>query len=154
MDDPSKLDRLALANLHKRASYNIASLHTARYCLYGSWGLGDKKSFTDKHGIASRPKTQTERRQFCLGLLANVAFYNRLNLADLTSWLAVVTSLDIGAGRHETMRSLSQFRNLIKRLSSLDLLRWLAPDRAAKLSEAVSDIYPRKWITDSPYVIT
>ena len=87
VDDPSKLDRLALANLreNKRARNNLSSLHAARSCLYGSRGLGDKKWFSDKPGIALRLKTQTERRQFRLGLVANTAFYNRLNLADLTS---------------------------------------------------------------------
>ena len=142
VDDPSKLDRLALANLreNKRARNNLASLHAARSCLYGARGLGDKKWFTDKPGIATRLKTQTERRQFRLGLVANVAFSNRLNLADLTSWLAAGTSLDVAAVRPETMLSLSQIRELVQRLSPLDLLRWLTPDKAATLSEAISDI--------------
>ena len=44
VDDPSKLDRLALANLreNKTARNNLTSLHAARSCLYGSRGLGDK----------------------------------------------------------------------------------------------------------------
>ena len=142
VDDPSKLDRLALANLreNKRARNNLASLHAARFCLYGSRGLGDKKWFADTPGIASRLKTQTQRRQFRLGLVANVAFYNRLNLADLASWVAAGTSLDVAPVRPDTMLSLSQFKDLARRLSPLDLLRWLTPDKAAQLSEAISDI--------------
>ena len=142
MDDPSKLDGLALANLreNKRSRNNLSSLHAARSCLYGSRGLGDKKWFADKPGIASRLKTQTERRQFRLGLVANVAFYNRLNLNDLQSWLSAGTTLDIAAVRPDTMLSLSQFKGIIQRLSPLDLLRWLTPDKAAQLSDAVSDI--------------
>ena len=142
MDDPSKLDRLALANLreNKPSRNNLASLHAARSCLYGSRGLGDKKWFSDKPGIASRLKTQTERRQFRLGLVANIAFYNRLNLGDLTSWLEAGTSVDIDAVRPDTRLSLTQFKALAQRLSPLDLLRWLTPDMADQLSKAVSDI--------------
>ena len=142
VDDPSKLDRLALANLreNKRARNNLASLHAARSCLYGSRGLGEKKWFADKPGIASRLKTQTQRRQFRLGLVANVAFYNRLNLTDLTSWLEAGTSLDVTALRPDTTLSPAQFKNLANRLSICDLLRWLVPDKAARLSDALSDI--------------
>ena len=142
VDDPSKLDRLALANLreNKPSRNNLASLHAARSCLYGSRGLGDKKWFSDKPGIALRLKTQTQRRQFRLGLVANIAFYNRLNLADLTSWLEAGTSLDIAAVRPDTRLSLSQFKELMQRLSPLDLLRWLTPDKPDQLSKAVSDI--------------
>ena len=142
VDDPSKLDPLALANLreNKRARNNLSSLHAARSCLYGSRGLGDKKWFADKPGVASRLKTQTQRRQFRMGLVANVAFYNRLNLTDLTSWLSAGTSLDIAAVHPNTLLSLSQFKDIAQRLAPLDLLRWLTPDKAVQLSDAVSDI--------------
>lgn len=142
VDDPSKLDRLALANLreNKRARNNLASLHAARSCLYGSRGIGNKKWFADKPGIASRLKSQAERRRFRLGLVANIAFYNRLNLADLSSWLESGTSLDISAVRPDTTMTLSQFKDLLRRLSPLDVLRWLDPEKAVRLSEAVSEI--------------
>ena len=125
MDDPSKLDRLALANLREKkpSRNNLASLHAARSGSYGSRGRGDKKWFSDRPAIALRLKTQVERRQFRLGLVANVAFYNRLNLADLSSWLEAGTSLDIAAVRPDTMWSLSQFKDLVQRLSPIDLLR-------------------------------
>ena len=40
----------------------------------------------------------------------------------------------------DTRLSLSQFKNLVQRLSPHDLLRWLTPDKADQLSKAVSDI--------------
>ena len=141
VDDPSKLDWLALANLreNKRARTNLASLHAARSCLYGSRGLGDKKWFADKPGIASRLKTQRQRRQFRLGLLANVAFYNRLNLTYLTSWLAAGTPLDALLSVptpfcrcHNSRISLDTYPSVICCSGT--------PDKAALLSEAVFDI--------------
>ena len=142
VDDPSKLDRLALANLreNKTARNNLTSLHAARSCLYGSRGLGDKKWFADKPGIATRLKTQTQRRQFRLGLVANIAFYNRLNLLDLTSLLESGTSSDLAAVSPDATFTISQIQDLVRRLSPIDLLRLLNPNKAARLSEAVSDI--------------
>ena len=142
VDDPSKLDRLALANLreNKNARNNLSSLHAARSCLYGSRGLGDKKWFSDKPGIASRLKTQSHRRQFRMGLIANIAFYNRLNLLDLTSWLESGTSSDLAAVNPDSTFSISQLRDIVRRISPLDLLRMLNPDKAERLSAAVSEI--------------
>ena len=142
VDDPSKLDRLALANLreNKHARNNLKSLHAARSCLYGSRGLGDKKWFSDKPGIASRLKTQAHRRQFRMGLVANIAFYNRLNLLDLTTWLNSGTSSDLAAVRPEATFTVTQIQDLVRRLSPLDLLRLFSPDKAARLSKAVSEI--------------
>ena len=59
VDDPSKLDRLALANLgeNEHARSHLASLTSARSCLYGSLDLGVKRLFSKKSGIASRFKT-------------------------------------------------------------------------------------------------
>ena len=142
MDDPSKLDRLALANLreNKHARNNLSSLHAARSCLYGSRGLGDKKWFSDKPGIASRLKTQAHRRQFRMGLVANIAFYNRLNLLDLTSWLNSGTPSDLAAVSPEATFTIKQIQDLVRRLSPLDLLRLFSPDKAARLSQAVSEV--------------
>ena len=142
MDDPAKLDRLALANLreNKQARNNLTSLHSARSCLYGSRGLGDKKWFSDKAGIASRLKTQTQRRQFRLGLVANIAFYNRLNLLDLTKWLKSGTNSDLAAVSPDATFTIPQIKDLVRRLSPLDLFRLFNPDKAARLSGAVSEI--------------
>ena len=142
MDDPAKLDRLALANLreNKQARNNLTSLHSARSCLYGSRGFGDKKWFSDKAGIASRLKTQTQRRQFRLGLVANIAFYNRLNLLDLTKWLDSGTNSDLAAVSPDSTFTIPQIKDLVRRLSPLDLFRLFNPDKAARLSGAVSEI--------------
>ena len=58
VDDPAKIDRLALANLreNKHARNDLSALHAARSCLYGSRQLGDRKWFSDKPGIARRLK--------------------------------------------------------------------------------------------------
>ena len=42
--------------------------------------------------------------------------------------------------RHDATLSLAQFRNIAQRLSPCELLRWVSPDKAAYLSEAISDI--------------
>ena len=95
VDDPAKLDRLALANLreNKRARSDLTALHAARSCLFGCRGLGEKKWFNDKPGIATRLKTQAHRRQFRLGLIANLAFYNRLHLHDFDFLIATLLRL-------------------------------------------------------------
>ena len=89
VDDPARLDRLSLANLqeNKRARNSLSALHSARTCLFGARQLGDRKWYADKPGIAARLKTQAQRRQFRLGLVANLAFYNKLNLNDLQASL-------------------------------------------------------------------
>ena len=143
MDDPYKLNRLALANLRecKHARNNLTSLHAARSCLYGFRSLGDKKWFSDKPGIASRLKNQAHRRHFRLGLIAIVAFYNRFNLLDLTSWLKPGKSLDLAAViSPDATFTISKFQDLVRRLSPIDLLRLLNPDKAARLFGAVSDL--------------
>ena len=87
IDDPARLDRLALANLreNKRARNSLSALHSAHICLFGARQLGDRKWYADKPGIAARLKSQAQRRQFRLGVVANLAFYNKLNLYDLHS---------------------------------------------------------------------
>ena len=142
VDDPAKLDRLALANLreNKRARSNLASLHAARSCLFGCRGLGEKKWFNDKPGIATRLKTQAHRRQFRIGLIANTAFYNRLNLHDLESVLNTGTSSDLAAVHPQSRLTFSEFSDALKRLSPMELLHLFIPARAAEVSAAISDI--------------
>ena len=48
--------------------------------------------------------------------------------------------MDIATVRHDATLSLAQFRNIAQRLSPCELLRWVSPDKAAYLSEAISDI--------------
>ena len=87
VDDPAQLNRLSLANLRekKKAQNNLTTLNAACTCLFGARWLGNRKWYKDTPGIASRLKTQTQRRQFRLGLIANLAFYNKLNITDLHS---------------------------------------------------------------------
>ena len=68
-----------------------------------------------------------------LGLVANFAFYNRLNLPDLTSWLESGTSSNLAAVSPDATFTISQLQDLVRRLSPLDLLRLLNPDMAARL---------------------
>ena len=142
VDDPAKLDRLALANLreNKRARSNLASLHAARSCLFGSRGLGEKKWFNDKPGIATRLKTQAHRRQFRLGLIANLAFYNRLNLDDFMSLINTGNSSDLATVHPQSRLTFSEFSDALKRLSPMELLRLIVPAKAAQVSEALSEI--------------
>ena len=85
VDYPVRFDRLSLANLreNKWARNNLAALHAARTCFFGTCQLGDWKWYADKPGIALRLKTQTERRQFRLRLVVKLALYNKLNVSDL-----------------------------------------------------------------------
>ena len=142
VDDPAKLDRLALANLreNKRARKNLTSLHAARSCLFGCRGLGEKKWFNDKPGIATRLKTQANRRQFRLGLIANLGFYNRLNLHDFEALINTGNSSDLAAVHPQSRLTFSEFRNALKRLSPMELLRLIVPAKAALVSGALSEI--------------
>ena len=76
VDDPARLDKLTLANVrqHPLARNSLSSLHAARTCLHGARQLGDRKWYSDKPRIAKRLKTQMQRRQFRLGLVANLTF--------------------------------------------------------------------------------
>ena len=142
VDNPSNLDRLALANLreNKRARNDLAALHAARSCAYGGRGLGEKKWFTDKPGISKRLKTQAQRRQFRMGLVANIAFYNRLNMLDIRTLLESGTNSDLALVNATTPMTLTQFQYMVQRLSPIDLLRLFSPDKAARVSELLSEI--------------
>ena len=65
------------------ARSSLSALHAARTCLFGARQLGERKWYAEKPGIALRLKTQTERRQFRLGLVVKLALYNKLNVSDL-----------------------------------------------------------------------
>ena len=142
MDDPTKLNKLALANLRENphARNNLSSLHSARSCLYGIRELGDKKIFADKPGIASRLKTQAQRRQFRLGLVANLGFYNRLNLGDLVNLLETGDRSDLEALSSDSQFTASQLADALTRVSPLDVLRLLAPTKAAGVESCIERI--------------
>ena len=133
VDDPARLDRLSLANLreNKRARNNLAALHAARTCLFGARQLGDRKWYADKPGVASRLKSQTQRRQFRLGLIANLAFYNKLNIGDLCNVLHSGDPSGLAAISTSTPTTIPALRSIAALASPHDVLRVLAPEKAA-----------------------
>ena len=134
IDDPARLDKLTLANVrqHPHARNSLASLHAARTCLHGSRPLGERKWYSDKPGIANRLKTQTQRRQFRMGLVANLAFYNQLNINDLHTTLFQGDSSGLAAVANSTPLTISSLRAIAQQSSPYDLLRVLAPDKASQ----------------------
>ena len=75
-EDPRRQSRLACANLreNRAARRDIAALNAARSHLYGEREFGYKNWYSDKPGIARKLKSQTHRRQFRMGLKANMEF--------------------------------------------------------------------------------
>ena len=142
VDDPARLDRLSLANLreNKRARNNLAALHAARTCLFGSRQLGDRKWYTDKPGIASRLKTQTQRRQFRLGLIANLAFFNKLNINDLQSLIHSGDPSGLASLSATTPTTIPALRSIAALASPYDLLRIMAPEKAAVVESTLRQI--------------
>ena len=84
-DDPKRQSRLAWANLReiRAARRDLAALHAARSHLYGEREFGSKTWYSDKAGVARRLRTQAQRRQFRMGLKANLEFFNQLRIGDL-----------------------------------------------------------------------
>ena len=142
MDDPARLDRLSLANLqeNKRARNSLSALHSARTCLFGARHLGDRKWYADKPGIAARLKTQAQRRQFRLGLVANLAFYNQLNLNDLQALLEAGDPSGLASLNCVSRLTIPALRAIATLASPIDVLRIISPQKAAALSSSVGQI--------------
>ena len=142
VDDPARLDRLSLANLreNKRARNSLAALHAARTCLYGARQLGNRKWYADKPGIASRLKSQTQRRQFRLGLIANLAFYNKLNIGDLHTILHSGDPSGLSAISASTPTTIPALRSVAALASPYDVLRVMAPEKAAVVASTLRQI--------------
>ena len=142
VDDPARIDRLALANLreNKRARNNLAALHAARTCLFGTRQLGDRKWYSDKPGIASRLKSQAQRRQFRLGLIANLAFYNKLNINDLESLFRSGDPSGLASLSATTPTTIPALRSIAALASPYDLLRIIAPEKAAAVESTLHQI--------------
>ena len=142
VDDPARLYRLALSILreNKRARNNLASLHAARTCMLGARQLGDRKWYTDKPGIAKRLKSQTQRRQFRLGLIANLAFYNQLNIGDLHSLLHSGDPSGLASISNSTPTTIPALRAITALASPYDILRVLAPEKAAGVASTLRQI--------------
>ena len=142
VDDPARLDRLSLANLreNKRARNNLAALHAARTCLFGARQLGNRKWYMDKPGIASRLKTQTQRRQFRLGLIANLAFYNKLNVTDFHSMFCSGDPTGLASLSAATPTTIPALRAVAALASPYDMLRIIAPEKAGLLDSTLRQI--------------
>ena len=142
VDDPARLDRLSLANLreNKRARNNLAALNAARTCLFGARQMGSRNWYKDTPGIASRLKTQAQRRQFRLGLIANLAFYNKLNISDLCSIFGSGNSSGFASMSATTPISIPALRSATAASSPYDVLRVLAPEKAGLLEATIRQI--------------
>ena len=133
---------MALANLreNKRARNSLSALHAARTCLFGARQLGNRKWYADKPGIAARLKTQTQRRQFRLGLVANLDFYNILNLHDLRSLLHSGDASGLAALAGTSQLTIPELRAIAVRASPFDILRVISPVKAAALTASLRQI--------------
>ena len=142
VDDPARLDKLTLANVrqHPLARNSLSSLHAARTCLHGARQLGDRKWYSDKPGIAKRLKTQMQRRQFRLGLVANLSFYNQLNIQDLQSLLFTGDASALATVSSETPLTIDALRLLAQQTSPYDILRVLAPAKAEQAAAGLRQI--------------
>ena len=142
MDDPARLDRLTLANLreNRRARNSLSALHAGRTCLFGARQLGDRKWYADKPGIAARLKTQSQRRQFRLGLVANLAFYNKLNLDDLQALLQTGDPSGLASLSCSSRLTIPALRSIATLASPIDILRVISPGKAAALIASARQI--------------
>ena len=142
VDDPARLDRLTLSNLreNKRARNSLSSLNSARSCLFGTRQFGSPKLYTDKPGLANRLKTQDQRRKLRLGLVANLAFYNKLNLGDLQTLLHTGNPSGLAAISAHDQLTLPNLRSVAALASPHDLLRVLAPEKAEAIDASLKGI--------------
>ena len=131
-DDPKRQSRLANANLRENrpARREHAALHAARSHLYGEREFGYKSWYSDKAGIARRLKTQDHRRQFRLGLKANMEYFNQLRIGDLR---AAFTEGDTAIFRNlplSTKSSVAEFREFFALTPAIDVLKLFVPHKA------------------------
>ena len=142
VDDPAKLDRLTLANLqeNRQARNSLPALNAARSCLFGDRQLGDRKWYSDKPGIAARLKTQAQRRQFRMGLVANLAFYNILNQNDVHRLLYAGTNMSLDSLPYASKIAIAQAAQTLQHLSPMNLLRMVAPKKAVELEIALREV--------------
>ena len=142
VDDPARIDKLTLANVRQNplARNSLASLHAARTCLHGARQLGDRKWYSDKPGIPNRLKTQTQRRQFRLGLVANLAFYNQLNISDLQSLVFTGDVSGLAAVPSDSPLTIDTLRTQVQQTAPHDILRVLAPEKAAGMAAVLRRI--------------
>ena len=141
-DDPKRQSRLALANLreNRAARRDLAALHAARSHRYGDREFGSKNWYSDKGGVARRLKSQTHRRQFRLGLKANMEFFNQLRIGDLRTALSEGDSTILGNLPANTKATVAQFREFFALTPAIDVLKLFVPHKAEALARILGGI--------------
>ena len=141
-DDPRRQSRLAYANLkeNRSARRDIAALNAARSHLYGEREFGHMNWYTDKAGIARRLKSQTHRRQFRMGLKANMEFFNQLRIGDLRAALSegdpkILHNLPVS-----TKGSVEEFRQFFALTPAVDVLKLFVPHKADAIVRILNGI--------------
>ena len=108
--------------------------------MFGARQLGDRKWYADKAGIAARLKTQGQRRQFRLGLVANLAFFNKLNIEDLQALLQTGDPSGLASLSRASAVTIPALRDIATLASPIDILRIISPQKAATVTSAVKQI--------------
>ena len=141
-DDPKRQSRLALANLreNRAARRDLAALHAARSHLYGEREFGSKAWYSDKPGIARRLKTQTQRRQFRMGLKTNLEFFNQLRIGDLRTALTHGDPSVFGNISATALGSIAQFREVLALTPPVDVLKLFLPHKATAIVHILNGI--------------
>ena len=131
-EDPKRQSRLAFANLreNRAARRDLVALHTARAHAYGERDFGQKNWYTDKTGVAQRLKTQHQRRQFRLGLKANMEFWTQLRVGDLRAALTMGDPEPLRNLPITTTGTIEVFRKFFDTSPAIDVLKLIAPQKA------------------------
>ena len=140
--DPKRQSRLALANLreNRAARRDLAALHAARSHLYGERDFGSKTWYSDKPGIARRLKTQTQRRQFRMGLKTNLEFFNQLRIGDLRTAFTQGDPTVFGSVPATALGSVTQFREILALTPPIDILKLFVPHKATAIVQILNGI--------------
>ena len=85
-------------------------------------------------------KTQDQRRKLRLGLVANLAFYNKLNMGDLQALLHTGNPSGLAAIPAQAPLTIPTLRSIAALASPHDILRVLAPERAEALDASLKGI--------------
>ena len=141
-EDPKRQSRLALANLreNRAARRDLAALHAARSHKYGEREFGSKNWYADKTGLARKLKTQAHRRQFRMGLKANMEFFNLLRIGDLRSAMTEGDSAILGNLPANTKASVAEFRKFFAVTPAIDVLKLFVPHKAEAVEQILRGI--------------
>ena len=141
-DDPRRQSRLAYANLreNRAARRDIAALNAARSHLYGEREFGYKTWYSDKVGVARRLKSQTQRRQFRMGLKANMEFFNQLRIGDLRAALTEGDPKILHNLPASTKGSVADFREFFALTPAVDVLKLFVPHKADAIVRILNGI--------------